>query len=615
MNLIVLQLLLTIVGGLVALVLNYFCDGKSGVALIKSFCLGVFSTAMTQAAVIFMLVFGAHDFMIYTPPVLASTKVTILYTAVVLLAIAIEQLIALAFRGQLAFDSNQEADKWTRFHIGDIFLALFSTLFTTVAAIMYLVPSRLVMWFGQMSADQLVYTVTAGGSNSTAEVEAEMLTSIYLPVAFVAILGLSLVFWRRDLILKLKNGVLRCKAKIGRRIVLALFALMAVVSVLYAFHTLPLAKVIKSVFIPDTYFEDNYVEPSSSVLKFPDKKRNVLHIYMESFENSYFDKANGGYDEQNLAPELLELSKEGITFSDTNVMGGPWQTTGSEHSVAAMVNFWSGVPMKTITKNNQSFNFEYPKFMSLGDIFAAEGYNEEFMLGADVAWGNLGDYYLSHGNFKIFDHQYAIDNGYIPKDYRVWWGYEDDKLYAWAKDELTALSQEDKPFYFVLENADTHRPDGYVSPNMTEKPFDKQYANVIHYSQKEVVNFVRWAQKQPWYENTTIIITGDHQSMDQAFFEGWDPNYRRTVFNLILNSAVPKPDENVLKNRQYAPFDYFPTILAASGVEVEGNRLGLGTNLFSGEKTLIERDGEAEVNERLQNMSPYYNEYQLKQYH
>jgi phosphoglycerol transferase len=35
----------------------------------------------------------------------------------------------------------------------------------------------------------------------------------------------------------------------------------------------------------------------------------------------------------------------------------------------------------------------------------------------------------------------------------------------------------------------------------------------------------------------------------------------------------------------------FPTTLAALGVEIPGNRLGLGTNLFSTEPTLIERFG------------------------
>ncbi len=43
--------------------------------------------------------------------------------------------------------------------------------------------------------------------------------------------------------------------------------------------------------------------------------------------------------------------------------------------------------------------------------------------------------------------------------------------------------------------------------------------------------------------------------------------------------------------RTYTTFDNFPTTLAAMGVTIEGNRLGLGTNLFSSEQTLSERYG------------------------
>ncbi len=43
--------------------------------------------------------------------------------------------------------------------------------------------------------------------------------------------------------------------------------------------------------------------------------------------------------------------------------------------------------------------------------------------------------------------------------------------------------------------------------------------------------------------------------------------------------------------RKYTTVDLFPTTLAAMGVKIEGNRLGLGVNLYSGEKTLYEQYG------------------------
>ena len=158
-----------------------------------------------------------------------------------------------------------------------------------------------------------------------------------------------------------------------------------------------------------------------------------------------------------------------------------------------------------------------------------------------------------------------------------------------------------------METADTHAPEGYLSPN-ADTPFDDQYSNVIYYSQAQAVEFVRWIQQQPFYENTTIVIIGDHLSMASAFFENIT-GYNRTCFNLILNPAENVRDipQEYLFNRSWTLFDMFPTLLASIGVEIEGNRLGIGTNMFSGEQTLYERDGIQKVNQELKNRSSFYN--------
>ena len=51
----------------------------------------------------------------------------------------------------------------------------------------------------------------------------------------------------------------------------------------------------------------------------------------------------------------------------------------------------------------------------------------------------------------------------------------------------------------------------------------------------------------------------------------------------------------------------YPTILASMGVQVEGDRLGLGTNLFSNKPTLIERDGLKVVGEGFEGKSNFFN--------
>ena len=51
----------------------------------------------------------------------------------------------------------------------------------------------------------------------------------------------------------------------------------------------------------------------------------------------------------------------------------------------------------------------------------------------------------------------------------------------------------------------------------------------------------------------------------------------------------------------------FPTTLASMGIEIEGDRLGLGVNLFSDQPTLIQEYGIDQLNEELSSKSTFYN--------
>ena len=139
----------------------------------------------------------------------------------------------------------------------------------------------------------------------------------------------------------------------------------------------------------------------------------------------------------------------------------------------------------------------------------------------------------------------------------------------------------------------------------TPKIYSQQYSNVIHFSDELLGRFLQWVQEQPFYENTTIVISGDHLSMDPTFFKTIPSSYTRTVFDLFLNSAV---DPKQTKNRTFSTLDLYPSTLAALGVKIDGDRLGLGTNLFSTKQTIPEEISLKEFSAELSRRSPYYEE-------
>ena len=181
---------------------------------------------------------------------------------------------------------------------------------------------------------------------------------------------------------------------------------------------------------------------------------------------------------------------------------------------------------------------------------------------------------------------------------------EDKYLYEYARQELTEIASKERPFAFTMLTADTHHVDGYVCSECGDE-YEEQYENVISCADRQLASFISWIQEQDFYENTTIVICGDHPTMDAGYISrNVDEDYDRHVYNCIINSAI-EPEN--MKNREFTAFDMFPTTLAAMGCTIEGDRLGLGTNLFSELPTLIEEMGRKSFVEQMTRSSKYYN--------
>ena len=280
--------------------------------------------------------------------------------------------------------------------------------------------------------------------------------------------------------------------------------------------------------------------------------------------------------------------------------------TGSTWTAAAMMTQTCGTMLKVpLTAENYGGDEEFvPGVISIGEILQKQGYTQTLLIGSDGEFAERESYFSEHGNYKIVDIKSLKAEGRLDEDYKVWWGFEDEKLFQYAKEELSELGKSGQPFNFTMLTADTHFPDGYWCPQC-EEIYEEQYANVLRCSSKQVYEFIEWIKDQPFYKNTTIVISGDHLTMDPAFLEDIDENYTRTVYNCIINSAVQPEMEG---EREFATFDMFPTTLAAMGCRIEGNRLGLGTNLFSDVETLTEMFGFERLDQELQKNSEFYNE-------
>lgn len=383
--------------------------------------------------------------------------------------------------------------------------------------------------------------------------------------------------------------------------------LLFVVSILVIFFQLGVPNFIKNNCLKSTLYEEHYIPYEEEKVTFPVEKQNLITIYVESFETSNFSVESGGSVKKSYAPNLEMLAKQNgsINFSNTEKLGGFKRTNGTDWTIAGMVAQTSGVPIYMKTKNKENHFLEGA--VSLGEILKSNGYSNYLMIGSDAEFGERKQYFQEHGNYSVYDYYYAKENRDIPYDYYVWWGYEDSKLYEFSKSRLLKIASQDEPFHFMMLTTDTHFFDGYLDESCP-MVFDDQYANSFYCMDILLYNFIEWLQEQDFYSNTTVLIVGDHLAMRNDFYK-ISKDYERTVFNLFLNSKITTEFE---KNREFTAFDMFPTTLAALGVEIEGERLALGTNLFSGEKTLSEELGYEKFRQEVQKSSKYYQENILK---
>lgn len=352
-------------------------------------------------------------------------------------------------------------------------------------------------------------------------------------------------------------------------------------------------------------YAQNYVDPRSVAITDDGQHRNLIYIYVESMENTYADIESGGKQEVNYMPNLTKLAQENVSFSATDKLGGFLSTDGSGWTMGALFTMTSGVPFAFPVGNNDMDKQEYfaSGIYTLGDFLKDQGYTQEFMCGSDADFAGRKNYLIQHGDYRIFDLNMARQKGYVPEDYFVWWGVEDDRLFDMAKDEITALAQSEQPFNFTMLTVDLHHIGGYVCDSCPDT-YTEPTANVVACTDRLVYEFVDWCQKQDFYENTTIVITGDHPRMDNCLVEGVAYN-DRMVYNCYINSGK---EPETLYGRTSTSMDIFPTVLSAMGYEIEGHRLGLGTDLFSGKETLVEQMGIDSLNAELMKSSKFYME-------
>ena len=457
-------------------------------------------------------------------------------------------------------------------------------------------------FWADLTMDEIVYHLTTPLEGTGEDIMMRFYTLALLPaLAVLALVCVIIVVIRR----KRERWYGRALA-----VIFVLSLIVVGLSTGYAWNNLKIDEYLKNQSITSSFIEENYVDPNAVTLTFPKTKRNLIYIFLESFETTFTDKANGGGFDFNCIPEMTELAQKYEDFSGTSKkLNGGHVLPGTTFTMGGMFGQSSGLPLQVglkaqVLDNHGAMNEMYtqehffPGITTLGDILEAEGYHNVLFIGSEAVFGGRKLYYTEHGNYEIDDFWYAVNRNWLEGKENSW-GYGDWRLFLQAKERLRELSAEDQPFNLTMLTLDTHFENGIRCKYCEIEYPGNSYADVYSCSSRQLSEFISWCQDQDWYENTTIILSGDHTTMDSDFCNGVDKEYPRKTFTCYINADVEP--EDAARERSFTTMDNFPTTLAAMGVKIEGDRLGLGTNLFSSQDTLYETYGkemDAELSRR-----------------
>ncbi|MRS15341.1 phosphatidylglycerol--membrane-oligosaccharide glycerophosphotransferase [Enterobacteriaceae bacterium RIT691] len=317
----------------------------------------------------------------------------------------------------------------------------------------------------------------------------------------------------------------------------------------------------------DPDFAAYYKEPSKTI---PDPKLNLVYIYGESLERTYFD--DDAFP--NLTPELGKLKNESLDFSHT------LQLPGTDYTIAGMVASQCGIPLFAPFEGNASASVSsfFPQNICLGDILKNSGYQNYFVQGANLRFAGKDVFLKSHG----FDHLYGSEELKTTVDdptYRNDWGFYDDTVLdeVWKKYET--LSQSGQRFSLFTLTVDTHHPDGFVSRSCDRKKYEiagkvNQSFSAVTCSQQHIAALIEKIKASPYFKNTVIVVSSDHLAMKNTAWEYLNKQDRSNLFFVIRGD---QPQQETLAAKR-STLDNGATVLDILGGD---NFIGLGRSSLS----------------------------------
>lgn len=340
-------------------------------------------------------------------------------------------------------------------------------------------------------------------------------------------------------------------------------------------------------------------EESNYNLKGILKGKNVIIVQLESVQEFVINKTINGKE---ITPNLNKFISENIEF--TNMFMQSYSTT-ADSEFSAVTSLY---PME----NGMSYSRYYSnKYDDIFTMFKNEGYDTSYM------HGNYGYFWNRENVYKSFGvNHLELKNQFNDISENIMGYLSDELLYKQAVEKLKTYNM---PFFSFIVSASSHT--GFTLDGLEDRgkisidvgkyksTFFGNYLESVNYADYAFGTFIEELKNADLYDDTVILIYGDHNGIDMYneemldFLEQVNPNIndvdiRLNYIRVACSMKIPGI-EGITIEKPVSKLDIKPTFEYL----IDGKAgVSLGTNMFA-RKDFISLN-----NERIVTSRYYYDE-------
>lgn len=238
------------------------------------------------------------------------------------------------------------------------------------------------------------------------------------------------------------------------------------------------------------------------------KEPNVMLIILESFSDKVIASLGGMHG---ISPNLDSLCTTSTIFTNFFATGNR-----SDRGISALLGGYPSLLSTSI--------MVYPEkarsLTLLPEYFNRKNYQTSFYYGGDINFYNLKTFVLQSNCGKITTKaDFPSELGRLSK-----WGVPDEYVFKKATEDL---QKEKEPFMKIIYTISSHPPFDVPFSKIKGNKNREKYLNAVAYTDSCLGLFIQNFRKSPLWQNTLLIVTADHGTLEPGPYDITDPvSYR-----------------------------------------------------------------------------------------